>query len=51
MPLGAARVSSSATIAFISAVEAEVPLSLWNFLLVRRAIIDARVVLPMPEGP
>ena len=41
----------SATIAFMLAVEADVPLSLWNFLLVRSAIIEASVVLPIPDGP
>ena len=51
MPLGAAKVSSSPTMAFISAVEADVPLSLWNFLPLDFAIIEARVVLPTPEGP
>ena len=51
MPFGAASVSSSATISFISEIEAFVPLSLCNFRLVLFAIILASVVLPVPDGP
>ena len=51
MPLGADRVSSSATSARISAVEALVPLSRRKARSVRLAIMDATVVLPTPGGP
>ena len=44
-------VSISEKTDFKSAVEALVQLSLCSFLLVRLAIIDARVVLPVPDAP
>ena len=48
MPLS---VSVSATICFISAIEALVPLSLCIVILALFAIILATVVLPTPDGP
>jgi hypothetical protein len=45
------KVPISATISRISAVEAEVPFSLWSVMAVLSAIIRATVVLPTPDGP
>ena len=51
IPFGAARVSTSPTSALMSAVEAVVAFILCKVRLVVRAITDATVVLPTPEGP
>ena len=45
------NVPTSATTSRMSAVDAEVPFSLWSVMEVLSAMMRATVVFPTPEGP